>query len=293
MELWFWFSSWLFGKGQLYALIAGALGGATPYVLIALFGGRVLKVDESGAADFLMGLPSIFIGMVIGGLSGWYIEEVSESAKPSRKFLVGYIGGLIPWMLLAIHIYSQLVKSRGGLMFFVPLIALFFLIVIVTQVHSKRQPKDITGNVAAMDTGQYEQPAVKSDSPNSYSESSLAQPKAYSEKRVDPMLLSGPKDRKSPFTLIWLILSQLLSVLLLILWFLTLIAAQGAEEPWELLLAFSLLLHPVTATICSIVAWILYAKVRYKLAAIVTSIPLLPFAILFSSWIYYELVKHL
>ncbi len=147
-------------------------------------------------------------------------------------------------------------------------VIVFLLVVVAPQVYKKISGRYIEGTIEEADEGQYEQ-------------------------SVEPTLLSGPKGRKSPFTLIWLILSQLLSVLLLIPWFFTIIAAQAAEGPWELLLAYMLLLHPVTATICAVVAWILYAKARYRLAAIITSLPLLPFVILFSGWIFYELVEYL
>ena len=96
----------------------------------------------------------------------------------------------------------------------------------------------------------------------------VSQPKTTDEK----LEVSAPKYLK-----LWLVLSQLLSVLLLVPGFIVLIAAQGAEEAWVVLLVFPLLLHPVTAIICGVGAWILYAKAYYKLAKIVTSIPLFLF----------------
>lgn len=90
----------------------------------------------------------------------------------------------------------------------------------------------------------------------------------------------------------WLISSQVISAMLFIPWFLVLLVIQGAEARWELFLGCSALLHPITAVICGIVAWLLYAKERYRLAAIITGLPLLPFIILFLVIAFNELTQY-
>ena len=144
-------------------------------------------------------------------------------------------------------------------------VVLALLIAVATQVYNKYLSRDGEATIIAEDDDLQEQP-------------------------VDPVLLSGPSSKrprsgKAILTLVWLILTQGAAVLLLAVWFLTLIAAQAVQQPWELLLAGALLLHPVTALVCSGIAWLLYTKARYTTAAIVTSLPLVPYAVLFLLWV--------
>jgi hypothetical protein len=71
------------------------------------------------------------------------------------------------------------------------------------------------------------------------------------------------------------------NILLLVPWFLLLLAGQAAETNCQIILVFVTFAHPLTAIVCGILSWFLYNNYRFRLAAIITSIPLVPFIIFF------------
>jgi hypothetical protein len=96
-----------------------------------------------------------------------------------------------------------------------------------------------------------------------------------------------PKESNHSKTKIWLILSQVIAGLILVPWCGLLLFASmigwpdviEAEGGWDFLsVTFSLMLfYPVLAIIPVFLAWNLYAKKRFREAAIVTSLPILMF----------------
>lgn len=100
------FFTWLASQFNVNALIAGVLGSVTPFIILMIFGERILGPD-GGAVVILMViicLPVVLIGAIGGGLIVWIIEQARVSGETKWAFLIGYLGGFIPWIFLAIYV---------------------------------------------------------------------------------------------------------------------------------------------------------------------------------------------
>lgn len=230
----------------LYALYTLSL-------LVYAVGVIVAMVSYSEQYDYIV--VDVIFNLFAYFLSFFVVRKISEGKNWARWFL------LITFclVLLASLIGSQMILAGN------PIDAIstigFLIVNIMAIALLFQRPSSIWFTTGEYYEGDELEPEESEGLP-------VSQPKTTDEK----LEVSAPKYLK-----LWLVLSQLLSVLLLVPGFIVLIAAQGAEKAWVLVLVFPLLLHPVTAIICGVGAWILYAKTNYRLAKIVTSIPLLLF----------------
>ena len=103
--------SLLWERGMRKAMLGGALGGLTPFLIFYSIGKYVLPPSwaESGdIAILLMAtcLPAALIGAISGSLLGWILGALSSSSAEEIEKnwwgIIGYIGGLFPWILFAL-----------------------------------------------------------------------------------------------------------------------------------------------------------------------------------------------
>jgi hypothetical protein len=99
---------------------------------------------------------------------------------------------------------------------------------------------------------------------------------------ADQSAIKKTRDSSETLTLVWLLITQAISVFLIIPSFLLLVlAAESGELALESPAVALLLIHPITAILFAAISWLLFIKKKYVWAAIVTSFSLLPYTLYF------------
>jgi len=106
-----------------------------------------------------------------------------------------------------------------------------------------------------------------------------------SQVHLDMAVQSGIKkthDSSETVTLVWMLITQAISVFLIVPSFLLLVmAAESGELALETPSVALLLIHPISAILFAAISWFLFIKKKYVWAAIVTSFSLLPYTLYF------------
>lgn len=216
---------------------------------------RVIVAVVSHSEQYGYFVVDVIFNLLAYFLSFFVVRKISEGKNWAR------------WLLLVMFCFVLLVSLIGSQMILAgdPIDAIsimgFLTVNIMAIALLFQRPSSIWFTTGEYLEGDEFEPEESEGLP-------VSQPKATDEK----LEVSAPK-----YLILWLVLSQLLSVLLVVPGFILVFVSQGGENAWTTLLVSPLLLHPVTAIICGVGAWILYAKAHYKLARIVTSIPLFLF----------------